>query len=150
MPHFSARSLANLSTVHPDLQCVFLEVIKHFDCTIVEGHRDQVAQDKAYKEGKSTLKWPNGKHNARPAMAVDVYPYPILLSPSNATEALLYKLRMAFFAGQVLAIARQLLADGTITHAVIWGADWNADTELRDHDFLDFPHFELQAHGQST
>ena len=34
MPIFSPSSFSKLSTCHPDLQAIFYEVIKHYDCVI--------------------------------------------------------------------------------------------------------------------
>ena len=48
MPSYSSRSLQKLSTCHPKIQKVFNEVIKHYDCTILEGHRDKETQDGFY------------------------------------------------------------------------------------------------------
>ncbi len=39
MPEFSNTSKARLATCHPDIQEVMNEVIKYFDCTILEGYR---------------------------------------------------------------------------------------------------------------
>ena len=77
MPRFSQESFSKLSTCHQDLQILFYEVIKSFDCTILEGYRNEQDQEKAFKEGNSKLHWPNGKHNSSPSRAVDVSPYPI-------------------------------------------------------------------------
>lgn len=53
MPYYSERSKKRLETCHEDLQKLFNEVIKHFDCTILCGHRGQEEQDKAFAEGMS-------------------------------------------------------------------------------------------------
>jgi len=65
MPQFGKDSLARLSTCHPDLQKLFNEVIKHYDCTILEGHRSDEDQLKAFNAGKSKIK-SGGKHNHAP------------------------------------------------------------------------------------
>lgn len=129
MPNFSAKSQAKLATCHPDLQRVFNEVVKHFDCTIVEGHRGKEDQDRYYAQGKSKVKYPNGKHNKEPSMAVDVIPYPI---DWNARD------RFVYFAGFVKGIATSLGVN------IRWGGDWDCDTELADNTFDDLPHFELR------
>jgi peptidoglycan L-alanyl-D-glutamate endopeptidase CwlK len=144
MPKFSEQSLEKLSTCHPELQLLFNEVIKTFDCTIAQGHRGEAEQNKAFEEGKSKLRWPNGNHNKMPSMAVDVYPYPVNLNPKNVRDAEIYKWRMSYFAGQVKAIARQLKEEGKMKFNLVWGCDWDDDTELTDHTFFDFPHFELR------
>ncbi len=48
MPQFGRRSKEQLSSCHPDLQKLFNEVIKHYDCTILEGHRSNEDQLKAF------------------------------------------------------------------------------------------------------
>lgn len=143
MPIFSEKSKERLASCHKDLQAIFNEIIKYFDCTISEGHRGKQAQDKAYVEGYSKIKFPNGKHNKFPSMAVDVYPYPVDLNPKSAREKEVYRIRMGYFAGHVMNEARKLKEEGRITHDLTWGGDWNRDTEIKDHSFLDFPHFEL-------
>ncbi len=134
MPKFSASSFSKLSTCHPDLQTLFYEVIKHFDCTILEGYRDQVDQEKAYAAGNTKLHWPHGKHNSNPAMAVDVAPYP--LEWKNIP-------RFYWFAGYVMGIAQKLKDEGKITHAIRYGGDWDSDKNVDNETFKDLVHFEL-------
>jgi len=74
MPNFSDKSVAKFATCGPCLQRVFHEVIGHFDCTILKCHRDKVRQNRMVEEGKSRVRWPDGKHNTVPSMAVDVTP----------------------------------------------------------------------------
>ena len=77
MAKFGKRSKDRLNTCHEDLVDLFNEVIKHFDCTVLEGHRGQQLQNRYYNEGKSKVKYPNGKHNASPSNAVDIVPYTV-------------------------------------------------------------------------
>lgn len=128
MPAFGKDSQEKLATCDPRLQKVFNEVIKHFDCTVIEGHRGEAAQNKAFAEGKSKLKYPQGKHNKTPSLAADVLPYPIDWNDTN---------RMRYFAGFVVGIA------ATMGIKLRWGGDWNQNTELKDNSFNDLPHFEL-------
>lgn len=74
MPRFSTRSRSRLHTCDERLVKLFNEVVKHFDCTIIEGHRGKEKQNEAYRKGNSKLKFPNGKHNKSPSIAVDVAP----------------------------------------------------------------------------
>ncbi len=145
MSQFSEASLKQLSTCHKDLQTLFNEVIKYFDCKIPEGFRDEAAQNKAFAEGKSKLKWPHGNHNQSPSMALDAYPCPIDLHPKEKRDIEIYKWKMCYFAGQVKAIARVLKEQGKIAHDVVWGCDWDDDNDLKEHSFFDFPHFELKG-----
>ena len=128
MPKFGKASLDKLATCDDRLQRVFNEVIKYFDYTVIEGHRGEEAQNKAFAEGKSKLKYPQGKHNKTPSLAADVLPYPIDWNDTN---------RMRYFAGFVVGIAASM----GIT--IRWGGDWNQNTELKDNSFNDLPHFEL-------
>ena len=123
MPHFGRRSSKNLATCDARLQKVFNEVIKHFDCTILEGHRSEDLQNKYYSEGKSKLRYPKSKHNKLPSLAVDVIPYPVNWSDTD---------RMRYFAGFVMGVAASM----KIT--LRWGGDWDQDTELKDNKFQDF------------
>ena len=75
MPRFSTKSKNKLYTCDERLVELFHEVVKGFDCTVVEGHRGKKAQDAAYNKGNSKLNFPNGKNNKSPSIAVDVSPY---------------------------------------------------------------------------
>ena len=77
MPRFGSRSRKNLATCDEDLQDLFNEVIKYVDCSVICGHRNKEDQDKAFKEKRTKVKFPNGRHNSNPSRAVDVVPYPI-------------------------------------------------------------------------
>lgn len=134
MPKFSQESLNQLQTCDIDLQIVFKEVIKYFDCKVLEGHRGEAAQNKAYREGKSQLPYPKGNHNAFPSKAVDVYPCPIDMKDLR---------RFDYFAGFVMAIADMLKDQGKIRHNIKWGGDWNDDTQVKDNNFNDLVHFEV-------
>jgi len=129
MPRFGRRSRKNLETCNEDLQELFNEVIKYFDCTVIQGHRGKEEQNKYFDEGKSKVKYPNGRHNANPSNAVDVVPYPIDWKDTD---------RMYYFAGFVKGIAYKMGIP------IRWGGDWNDNTEVKDTNFKDLPHFELR------
>ena len=130
MPSFSKSSLAKLETCHSDLQKLFKEVIKHYDCTVVCGHRGKEEQDEAVRSGHSKLNWPNSKHNQRLSLAADVVPYPV---DWNDTK------RFMHFAGFVMGIASQMGIK------IRWGGDFNQDLNFKNDRFLDYPHFELDT-----
>jgi peptidoglycan L-alanyl-D-glutamate endopeptidase CwlK len=130
MPRFGKRSGNALETCDKRLVKVFNEVIKTVDCSVLEGYRDKVKQNKAYKEGKSKVKYPNGRHNKSPSLAVDVVPYPIDWSDRE---------RFHLFAGFVLGIAKSMGIN------LRWGGDWNQNWFVDDNKFDDFPHFELKT-----
>ena len=129
MPRFSKKSRGKLETCDEDLQEVFNIAIKHFDCTILEGFRGKSKQNEAYKKGNSKLKFPKGKHNKVPSIAVDAIPYPIDWEDRE---------RMSYFAGFVLGIARM---KGIVLR---WGGDWDMDFKTKDNRFDDLVHFEIR------
>jgi peptidoglycan LD-endopeptidase CwlK len=135
MPKFSQTSLKRLATCHPDLRFLFMEVIKTFDCTVLEGYRDREAQEAAFKAGNSKLHYPFGKHNSVPSLAVDVAPYPI--DWNNAK-------RFYWFAGYVMGIADRLKLEGEMLYKVRFGGDWDRDYDITNEKGLrDLVHFEL-------
>ena len=129
MPRFGKRSKSRLATCDSRLQNLFNEVIKHFDCSVLEGHRGEKEQNEAYAKGNSKLRYPDGKHNKIPSVAVDVVPYPIDWQDRE---------RMTYFAGFVMGIASGMGLK------IRWGGDWNMNTELKDNNFDDLPHFEIR------
>lgn len=119
MPQFSEKSQQRLSTCTQNLQDLFNEVIKERDCTILEGHRDEEAQNRAFKEGRSKAKFPQSKHNTFPSKAVDVVPYPIDWEDID---------RFYEFADYVHSVASRL------NIKVKWGGTFK--------NFFDAPHWE--------
>lgn len=120
MPSFSIRSKNNLSQCDIRLQAVLLEVIKHFDFTVICGYRGKEDQDKAFAEGKSKLKYPHSKHNKLPSLAVDIAPYPIDWKNIEAFKEL------------AIRVKAEANKQG---FKIVWGGDWK---------FKDYPHFEIQ------
>ena len=129
MPKFGRTSRRRLATCHEDLQDLFNEVIKYVDCSVIEGHRDEDRQNKLHEEGKTKVRYPDGRHNASPSRAADVVPYPINWSDRE---------RFHLFAGFVLGIAKSMEIN------IRWGGDWNQNFEVDDNQFDDFPHFEIK------
>lgn len=128
MPSFGTASMQHLNTCDLRLQRLFLEVVKTFDCSVTEGHRNEADQHADFLAGRSKLDWPHGNHNAIPSRAADVYPYPVDM---NDTE------RFYYFAGYVKGVASKMGLK------LRWGGDWNQDTQVRDNHFNDLVHFEL-------
>lgn len=127
MPKFSEYSRVRLAKVDPRLRQLFCEVIKHFDCRVLCGHRDQAEQDALYP-ARSQVRWPHSRHNSQPSQAIDVVPYPVDFEDRE---------RITLFAGFVKGVASQMGI------AVRWGGDWDNDTEIDDNKFDDLPHFEI-------
>lgn len=127
MPKFGKKSQNMLDTCEPKLRQLFAEVIKHYDCTILEGHRTKERQGELFKQGKTKLQ-SGGKHTTIPSCAVDVAPYPVDWDDTK---------RFYHFAGFVQATATQLGI------SIRWGGDWDSDKDLKDQSFFDLVHFEL-------
>ena len=135
MPKFSQESFSKLSSCHADLQVLFYEVIKYFDCTILQGYRNEIEQELAFKNGFTKLQYPNGKHNSQPSMAVDVTPYPV---DFNNTKLALW------FGGYVMGIAQRLKDEGRMEFGIRWGGAWCGLGKLNHAGVLnDLVHFEL-------
>jgi len=128
MPSFSKSSTDRLEQCDSRIQEVLNEVVKHFDCTVMCGHRGEEEQNEAFRTGRSKLQFPQSKHNGLPSMAVDVAPYPIDWNDIK---------RFHYFAGFVVGIAA---AKGITLR---YGGDWDRDTQLKDNNFNDLPHFEI-------
>ena len=124
MPRFGKRSRSRMKGVDVKLQNVFNEVVKEFDCTIIEGLRSQERQNELVAQGKSKTKF--GKHVQGKAM--DVAPYPLFWGDRD---------RFHYFGGYVMGTAKRLNVK------VRWGGDWDGDFETKDNKFDDLVHFEI-------
>ena len=129
MYKFGRKSKERLATCDEKLQKVFNEVIKYVDCSVLEGYRNKERQNKLFKEGKTKVKYPVGRHNSNPSNAVDVTPYPVDWADRE---------RQTLFAGFVMGVARGMGI------RLRWGGDWNMNFKVKDNRFDDFPHFELR------
>jgi len=139
MAHFGKTSKHKLSTAHNDLQILFNEVIKHYDCTILEGYRSIERQKALFDAGRSKIDgiYKKGKHNYQPSRAVDVAPWPIDWNNIK---------RFYYFGGFVLGVADMLLKDGKMSYTVRWGGNWHGriyNRDLQKQSFNDLVHFEL-------
>ena len=128
MPKFSQTSKQRLSGCAPELQRLFKAVIKHYDCSVLCGFRDEEAQNKAYADKRSTKQYPYSNHNMYPSIAVDVAPYPIDWDDME---------RFRHFAGFVEGMA------ASMGIKIRSGGDWDSDHDFKDQRFIDMPHFEL-------
>lgn len=134
-PKFSKESIEKLETCRPDLQLLFIEVIKHWDCKIICGHRNKEEQDWAFLNGTSQKQFPYSAHNQLPSKAVDAVPYPVNWETKNPKDLV----RWYAFAGFVLGVASQMGIK------LQWGGDWDNDKDFKDQNFDDLPHFELES-----
>lgn len=140
MNKWSQKSKDKLNTCHPDLILIANEVLRVHDCSVFEGHRTQEKQDEYYNNGTSKVKYPNGKHNSIPSMAIDLAPYKKGADPYDMENVL-------YFAGIVMSTAANLYRQGLITHKLKWGGSWSTQLDATfafdRGGFFDGIHFEL-------
>jgi len=130
MYHYGATSLSRLESCDERLQAVFNVVIEFMDVKVLEGHRPEDEQDALFYADppRTKVKWPDGKHNPLPSLAIDAVPYPINWKDRE---------RFTYLAGLVRGIGAMM------GYTIRWGGDWDRDGELDDNKFDDLPHFEL-------
>lgn len=133
MYKFGKSSEDRLESVNPDLVKVCRRVLGYgiLDATVVQGRRSKEDQDRAFKEGKSKLKYPQSRHNSDPSEAVDIAPFINGKISWNTHHCLV-------LAGLMIAAASELGVK------VRWGGNWDRDGEpVTDQTFNDLVHFEL-------
>ena len=140
MAEFSNKSLTQLYTCDDRLVRVFQEVIKIYDCSILEGRRTWARQAELLREDPpmTTLEPGQSKHNPPQnrqndptwkSKATDAVPYPVHWDDAK---------RFIYFAGLVVATGA---AQGV---TIRWGGNWDMDsTIIDDQNFDDLPHFEI-------
>jgi len=113
---FSHHSALEWATLEYWLQKICSSVIQVVDYKILIGHREKAAQDKAYADGFSGLKWPNSFHNTMPSYALDFTPFPLPLDFLHMTP---YDIeRYYHIAGVFKGVAHEKMVD------IVWGGDW--------------------------
>lgn len=123
---FGNTSRNRLLTCHGEIQRLFNEVIKHRDCSILEGKRSDDRQLELFKLGRSQLNGVTQRSNHQTtkdqplSFAVDVMPYPIDWKDYQGH---------AEFAAFVFETAIKL------DIKIRWGGNWKS--------FRDNPHWEL-------
>lgn len=134
MPSFGESSRIALETCHIGLQQLALEVVKVYDCSVLEGHRDKLMQDIYFHRGFSKVKWPNSKHNLNPSLAIHLVPWFVKKPHIRWSDtAKFYQ-----FSGVVIAVAHRL------NLSIRFGGNWDGDEDLHDSEFLDLAHWETQ------
>lgn len=128
----SNSSSDKLSQCHPELQRLVRAVESRIGLVVSCGFRNEADQNRAYAEGKSKKKWPNGEHNKLPSLAVDMEPLKRSKIDWRDKELFYY------FAGYVHAVADM------IDVKIRWGGNWNMNDDLHDQTFFDLVHFELK------
>lgn len=157
MPSYSNRSIDRLTTATSFLQDLFTYVIRHYDNSILEGHRPEDRQNALYNATpqRTKVRWPNSKHNQVPSRAVDSAPYlpgrgiPWPKTPddwNNRAQRSAYIKDLAQFyhyGGFVEGVAAGRGTAGRLR----WGGDWDRDHDLADQRFDDLVHFESMIDG---
>ena len=148
MDSYSETSMARLNTCHPDIVTIMMEVIKHYDCSILEGLRTTEKQQEYFNATppRTTLDGiiKKSKHQddgTGLSRAIDIVPYKKGKKIFSGKEK--DNRRFYFLMGMIRAISIKLLEEGKITHKVRFGLDWDSDDVFDDQNFDDMPHFEL-------
>lgn len=92
---FSESSEKRLQTCHVDLRFIANAAIQKSDFSVLCGHRNKAAQERAFAEGNSLAHWGESRHNASgddPTMsdAFDLAPYPIIWPEKKTDLPLVY------------------------------------------------------------
>ena len=127
MPQFGTKSRAGRDSCDPRLIHTLDYTIQRMDCSVIWGHRGQLAQQEAFLSGASQLAWPLSNHNAKPSMAVDVVPFP---TGYNSLPEF-YELASYMYAGAA-----------QIGVHLIWGGHWKNYTG-KGHNDRDWAHWEI-------
>jgi peptidoglycan L-alanyl-D-glutamate endopeptidase CwlK len=133
---YSAASLERLASCDPCLIAVFKAVIGFRDARVLVGHRGKIEQNRAYADGFSQKRWPDGEHNGYPSRAVDASPYPVPDMEDRRNHPRFY-----YFGGIVMGIAYMLGVK------LRYGGDWDGDGNTRNQSFFDLVHFEVEEHN---
>ena len=132
MRKWGNKSLAVYLTLDKRLQEICDYLLQNVaDISLVTGYRGEAEQNAKFAAGLSKVRWPEGKHNRRPSIAVDLQPYPV----PERTEKLWAAL--AYVAGRAIEYAK---ARGITLR---WGGDWNRNGDLSDQNFDDLYHLEI-------
>ena len=124
MYKFGKRSRDRLRGVDVRLVNVLNQLIKIMDVTIIEGLRSAERQEELLAKGATKVKY--SKHME--GKAVDLAPYPIDWAERE---------RYHYMGGMIRGIAKQLNVP------IRWGGDWDSDGEIKDNNFDDLVHVEI-------
>ena len=79
-----------------------------------------------------------GKHNYNPSLALDFYAY-VPGKPQLTWDVA----HLTYIGASLIMIAEHLHLEGSITHKLRWGGNWDRDGDLADNTLYDRPHVEL-------
>lgn len=152
------KSKSLLNTCHSDIRLVFNEVLRRscIDISIVYGKRTTQQQKNLYAKGRTApgviITNADGvkkksKHQeiikGEGSHAIDISIY---CGEGKYGSALRYDpLHLAYIAGVVDAVSKEMLEAGEINHELVWGGNWDKDGVIKfDQSFLDLCHWELK------
>lgn len=153
MATFGAVSTKNLAECHDDLQRLFAEVVRHWDCSVIDGARTLLEQQKNVAKGVSqTMESKHLPQEDGKSHAADVVPFPppnwavieralTALKGTAAKPGIDPEMQLArfyAFIGFVQGCA------AVMKIPIRSGADWDSDRQFGDHSFVDLPHHELR------
>jgi peptidoglycan L-alanyl-D-glutamate endopeptidase CwlK len=132
MRKWGKKSQKVYDELDPRLQRVCDRILHEVaDVSLIDGFREEVRQNHYYVTNRSSVQWPNSKHNKQPSLAVDLQPYPMPQRKEKLWAAL------AYIAGRAIQIG---IEEGVI---IRWGGDWNQDGDLTNQKFDDLFHLEI-------
>ena len=130
-PKWGANSLNTRETIDPRLNAVSDVVLQIRDHSIIQGHRGEHEQNAAFDAGNSKLRWPDGKHNKLPSLALDMQPYPLPQDHDTLREDLSYLAGLYVGVGRMMGLTLR------------WGGDFDMDGETADNHWDDLYHIEI-------
>ena len=131
MPRFGKASLERRELLCKDLRRLVDAVIKVYDFSIIETHRDRTEQERCYNTGVSKAHFGESAHNYMPSFAMDVYPYP---APMMQVEGVLKIDDKSKRWDEMGKIFKDMAANLGIE--IEWGGDWKS--------IIDKPHIEIK------
>lgn len=129
MAKFSVDSAERLSHAHPLLQKLMNEAIKQFDFVILQSQRGRADQELAFKLKYTKVHFGNSAHNWKPAIALDIAPFPVDWKNHKPFHILQLEI--------IKPLAKKLGIP------IRQGIDWDMDGQTTDETFIDLPHVEL-------
>lgn len=132
MPKFGKASLQRREFLCKDLRSLVDAVIKVYDFSIIETHRDRTEQERCYNTGVSKAHFGESAHNYNPSFAMDVYPYPVPRKQINGVVQIDSNSSEWNRMGQIFKDMAENLGI-----ELEWGGDWKK--------LVDKPHFQIKG-----
>ena len=133
---FGKRSAGLLEPAADVVKDIMQEAIETapFDFCILCVFRPEKKQNTAFRNKTSTKQWPDSIHNILPSWAVDAARY----YPQNPHIRWENTIDFKVLFDHINKIADKYDVD------VIWGADWDGDSDIYEHQLIDMPHMQFK------